>query len=305
MQAAAGKRWGLSKRARERLLPYAYLFLPMLVILGLILYPILTVFYYSLFDYFPARPYLNGFVGIQNFIDILSDELFAQSLLVSLKWVGTQVPLQLLLGMGLALLLNQKFRGRGLIRGVTFGPWSLSGVIVAILWSLIFNGNMGVLNDLLQRMDLLEKPVAWLSNPNTAFAAVCVAELWRGVPFFAISLLAALQSVPGELYESCDIDGGGRLSQFWYITLPFIKSTVVLTTLLRAVWEFNAVDVIMIATGGGPLGRTTTLSIYLADLAMENRNFGYGSAVGVVSFCILFVFAMAYLRASRFGGGEQ
>jgi multiple sugar transport system permease protein len=147
--------------------------------------------------------------------------------------------------------------------------------------------------------------VAWLSNPKTAFNAVSVAELWRGIPFFAISLLAALQGIPLELYESCEIDGGGRLRKFFSITLSYLKETIILTTLLRTIWEFNAVDLIMVATGGGPVARTTNLSIFLADLAIKNRNFGYGSSIGVVSFCIMFIFAAVYLKAGKFTGREQ
>ena len=295
----------ISNQTKTKMTPYLLLALPMTIALGLILYPILTVFYYSLFSYFPARPYLNGFIGLENFANLWKDKLFWQALQVSIRWIFTQVPLQLIFGLCLALLLNRSFRGRGIVRALTFAPWSLSGVIVAIMWTFLFNGNMGFINEVLKRVGVIDKSVAWLANPDTVFGAVSVAELWRGIPFFAISLLASLQSIPLELYESCDIDGGGRFSKFFYITLPYLKNTIILTTLLRTVWEFNAVDVIMVATGGGPLGKTTTLSIFLADLAIKNRNFGYGSAVGVTSFCIMFAFAVLYLKSSGFGGAEK
>lgn len=292
-----------SNGINSKLMPY-YLMLPSLIIvLGLILFPIINVFYYSFQSYNPARPYMNGYIGFDNYVKIFTQDMFFyKSLAISLKWVLVQVSLQLSIGLMVALVLNTKFRGRGFARGVTFAPWALSGVIVAILWSLMFNENIGIINDIFERLGIISKPVAWLASPNTAFGAVSVAELWRGMPFFAISLLASLQAIPDELYESCGMDGGGRLVQFRYITLPFLKDTIVLTTLLRAVWEFNAVDIIMNSTGGGPMGLTSTLSIYLADQAIKTRNFGYGSAIGVVSFMIMLVFAVGYLRLSKFGG---
>lgn len=290
------------KAFNRKMLPYYFLSPVLIIIAGFILYPILNVFYYSFWHYNPNMPYKNGFAGFDNYIRIFTGEpIFYSTLLISAQYIFTEVALQLVLGMAIALVLNQQFKGRGVVRGVIFAPWALSGVIVAIMWSMIFNENMGVLNDLLLRWGLIQKPVAWVSMPATALPAVIIAELWRGVPFFAVSLLASLQSIPNELYESCSIDGGGKLDRFFYIVLPYLKDTIVLTTLLRLVWEFNSVDLIMNLTGGGPMNLTSTLSIYLADQAIKTRNFGYGSAVGVVSFMIMLVFALIYLKASKFG----
>ena len=295
-----------AKRINQALMPYYFLAPGLLIVAGFIIYPILNVFYYSFQHYNPSRPYINGFAGFDNYIKIFTDDpIFIRSLGVSAKWVLAQVSLQLVCGLIFALVLNCKFKLRGLMRGLTFAPWALSGVIVAIMWSLIFNEQIGVLNDLLMKLGFIDMPVAWVSDPNTAFTAVVIAELWRGIPFFAISLLASMQGIPGELYESCSIDGGGVLSRFWYITLPYLKNTIVFTTLLRAVWEFNSVDIIMNLTGGGPMSLTSTLSIYLANQAIKTRNFGYGSAVGVISFMIMLVFAVVYLKLSNFGKEEK
>jgi multiple sugar transport system permease protein len=144
-----------------------------------------------------------------------------------------------------------------------------------------------------------------VANPKLAFGAVVVAELWRGIPFFAISLLAAMQNIGAELYESCDIDGGGRIAKFRYIVFPFLKDTIVLTTLLRFVWEFNAVDMLRNLTGGGPMGLTTTLSLYLADTAIKTQNFGYGSAIGTITFFLMLIFAVFYIKLSRYGKGQD
>ena len=284
-----------------QLLPYYFLAPVFVIMLMFATYPILNVFYYSVQQYSPLTVASNGFVGMQNYIKLFAeDTVFSQSLLVSLKWVLIVVGLQFVLGLIFAMVLNTKFKGRGFVRAVTFAPWALSGVMIAILWSLIFNQNIGVLNDLLIRMGLMEQPIAWLANPSTVFGAVATAELWGGVPFFAIALLAQLQSIPSDLYESCDIDGGGSISKFRFITLPFLKDTIVLTTLLRAVWEFNSVDLILVLTGGGPMNMTSTLSIYLANVAIKTSNFGYGSAIGVITFIILLIFSLIYLKLSKF-----
>ena len=286
------------------MLPY-YFLLPAVLLLGcFVLYPVTNVFYYSFQHYNPNKPWAIGPAGFDNFIKIFTDDkIFYSSLLLTLKWCFTQVTLQCIFGLIFALVLNANFRGRGVVRAFAFAPWALSGVMVSILWQLIFHQTTGVLNDLLLRMGLISKQVAWVANPDTVFGAVVTAELWRGIPFFAISLLAAMQNIPGDLYESCDIDGGGRLAKFYYIVLPFLKDTIILTTLLRFVWEFNAVDLIRTLTGGGPMNLTTTLSLYLADTAIKTQNFGYGSAIGVVTFSMMLVFAIVYIRISGYGKG--
>jgi multiple sugar transport system permease protein len=165
----------------------------------------------------------------------------------------------------------------------------------------LYNENIGPINDVLIKLSVINEPIAWLGSLQTVFASVVVAELWRGIPLFVIAMLAALQSVPDELYESCAMDGGGVFWKFFYITLPYLKDTIILTTLLRAVWEFNAVDLIFNLTNGGPVNYTTTLSVYIAKLAIRSQEFGYGSAVAIISFLFLLLFAMVYLQISKFG----
>ncbi len=288
---------------KKKAVPYLFLTPVFFLIFGFLLYPFCNVFYYSFQNYSPIMTYSNGFVGFENFVRIFTkDPLFYRSLQVSGIWVFSQVALQLVIGLVAALVLNHKFKGRSLLRGLLFTPWAISGVIVAIMWSMIYNEHFGLLNDLLLKSGLIPQKVAWVSNPKTALLAVVVAELWRGIPFFAISLLSALQLIPDELYESCSIDGGGRVVAFFHITLAYLKETIILTTLLRAVWEFKSVDIIYNLTSGGPINSTTTLSMYMADQAIKLNNFGYGSAISVVSFGILLFFAAFYLKLGNFGG---
>lgn len=287
-------------------IPYLFLSPAIVLIVGFLFYPLGNVLYYSLQHYDASQPYYNGFAGLDNFVQIFTkDAQFFASMGTSLKWVVSQVSLQLLIGLLIALLLNQPFRFRSFFRAAAFAPWAISGVLTSVMWSLMYNEHMGVINDLLQRLGILDHNQAWLADTQTVFPAVVIAELWRGIPFFAITLLAALQSIPEELYEAAKVDGAGRWKTFLHITLPHLKNTIILTTLLRTVWEFNNIDLIFNLTGGGPAHQTTTLTMYIAEQAIHSNNFGYGSALTVVSFVILLVFAIAYLRISKFQKEEE
>ena len=182
-------------------------------------------------------------------------------------------------------------------------PWAVSGVLTTMLWLMIFDQNVGLFNLLLQKAGVpVQALPSWLNDVNLVFPSVALAELWRGIPFFTINILAALQNVPKEIYESCDIDGAGAWQKFKFITLPYLKQTIILTTMLRFIWEFNSVDMLYTLTGGGPVRMTTTLSIYMMKTSVISGNYGYGSAIGVVVFLTLLVFAAVYMKASRFGG---
>ena len=226
------------KVTKDKWIPYLFILPSFLIILAFLFYPIATVFYYSVQHYDVSAPYYNGFAGFENFVNIFTkDEMFIPSLVNSLKWVVSEVGLQLIFGMILALLLNQTFKFRGVVRAVAFIPWAISGVLASTMWSLMFNEHMGVLNDLLMKFGIIDEPQAFLAGTSTAFTSVIIAELWRGIPFFAITLLASLQSIPTELYEAARVDGASRWKSFIYVTLPQLKNTIVLTTLLRVVWE--------------------------------------------------------------------
>ncbi|MBC5705730.1 sugar ABC transporter permease [Hungatella hathewayi] len=292
------------KKEKFNFAPYI-LILPACLLMGLIMiYPLGKVFYLSFQHYNPTKPFTNGFAGLDNFITIFTKKEFYNALGVSAKFVACEVVLQLIFGMIVALILNQKFKGRGFFRALTFIPWALSGVLTAVLWSIMFNQHFGVLNDLLAKLGIIKEPIAWLANTKFVLGSVIVAELWRGIPFFAISLLAAMQGLPDDIYEAARVDGSTKFQTFRFITLPMLKNTIVLTTLLRTIWEFNSVDLIYSLTGGGPVGKTTTLSMLIANQAIKTSNYGYGSALSVVSFAILAVIAVIYMKLSGFGKEE-
>lgn len=289
------------KKKKMNWIPYALIAPTLIMIAAFLFYPMLTVFYYSFQHYDISAPFYDGFAGLDNYIQIFTnDKMFLPALANSAKWVLSQVSLQLIFGLGFALLLNQTFKLRGLVRAVAFIPWAISGVLTSVMWMLMYNEHMGVFNDILMRLGIIDRPVAFLASTTSAFIAVVIAELWRGIPFFAVTLLASLQSIPEDLYEAARVDGASRSQQLFYITLPQLKRTIVLTTLLRSVWEFNNVDLLYNLTGGGPADSTMTYAMYIANTAVHGTNFGYGSALTIVAFVILTVIAAIYLKISKF-----
>lgn len=281
--------------------PYA-LIAPTLVLMAVFLvYPIASVGWFSLRQHTVTQPWKNGFIGFENFRRMLfEDQLFWQSLAFSAKWVVVEVGLQLVLGLVLALIVNETFVGRAIARALVFSPWAVSGVLTTGIWILLYNPSTGIFQQLAQ-WGIGDPGTSVLGDPATVFPATVITELWRGVPFFAILLLADLQTIPNDLYEAASVDGAGRWRKFISVTLPHLRDAIVLSTLLRAVWEFNNVDLIYTLTGGGPANQTTTLPLYVARKAVDSHDFGYGSALTMAGFVILLFFSILYLRLSKFG----
>lgn len=280
--------------------PYLLIAPTVLLILGFLVYPIGSVAYYSLRHDNITQPWDNGWAGLGNFTAMVHDQVFVRSLVFTAQWVVAEVGLQLIVGLGLALVLNETFIGRGLARALVFSPWAVSGVLTTGIWILLYNPATGIFRYLAD-IGIGSQGTAVLASPHTVFPAVVTAELWRGVPFFAIILLAALQSIPGDLYEAASVDGAGRWRRFLHISLPHLRDAIVLATLLRAVWEFNNVDLLYTLTGGGPANETTTLPLYVAQKAVDSHDFGYGAALTMAGFVILLFFSILYLQLSRFG----
>ena len=266
-----------------------------------LVYPMGSVVYYSLQNYNVTQPWDNGFAGLGNFRKLLHDHLFWSSLGFSAKWVAATVIVQFVFGLMLALLVNETFVGRAMARSLVFSPWAVSGVLTTGIWVLLYNPTTG-LTSYLADMGIGQHGSSPLADPHGVFPAAVLTEVWRGVPFFAILILADLQSISKDLYEAASCDGATRMRRFWHITLPHLRDAIILSTLLRAVWEFNNVDLLYTLTGGGPANQTTTLPLYVAQQATQAHEFGYGSALTMVAFAILLFFSILYLRLSKFGG---
>lgn len=290
----------------DRYYPYLLIAPTVILVLCIMIYPVGNVFYLSFQNYDLTNLWQKGFAGFDNFRKLFTeDDLFKQSIGITLKWVATEIIFQLILGLLIALLLNRKFRNRGLVRTISLLPWAVSGVLITMLWTLMYDQNSGLFNDLLKKLGIISANIAWLADSRTFFGAIIVAELWRGIPFFAITFLAALQSIPEEVYESSAIDGCNSIKNLFYITLPFLKESIIFSTLLRAIWEFNSIDMIFTMTNGGPMDQTTTLPIYMMKTAIIQGNYGYGSAIGVICFIFLLIFAVLYIKLSGYGSEDS
>lgn len=295
------KRRTSTPRWRRGAAPWLLLSPVIILVTIFIVFPVASVFYNSFFQNKLSEPWNNGFVGLDNFTHMLfEDKLFWPALGFSGLWVVLEVGFQLILGLAVALTVNETFRGRGLMRAIAFSPWAISGVLTTAIWILVYNPGTGIFR-MLADIGIGDGTQAVLVNPGTVIPAVVVAELWRGVPFFAIMLLAELQSAPKELYEAAAVDGAGRIKRFFHVTLPHLKTAIVLTMLLRGVWEFNNVDLLLTMTNGGPANMTTTLPLYVAKLATVSHDFGYGSALTVFGFVLLLIVSLVYLKITAFG----
>ncbi|GAK54804.1 binding-protein-dependent transport systems inner membrane component [Candidatus Vecturithrix granuli] len=238
----------------------------------------------------------TSFNNFANFRKMAGDSIFLLALKNTVIWVVVSLAAQFVLGFALALLLREPFKGRGLYSGFVFYPWAVSGFIIGLIWRWIFNGSSGVVNDLLMRMGLIKVNIAFLSDPHYALTSAIIANVWYGIPFFAIMILAALQSVPRELYEVAEIDGAGAIARFWKITVPYIKPTLISTTLIRFIWIMNFPEVIFVMTNGGPAGHSHILSTLMIEKIYTIYDYGLGSAIGVVIIGILIVYTITYLK---------
>ena len=238
------------------------------------------------------------FVGFDNFITVFQDPSFGTVAWNSVLWVvGSLVP-QLVIGFLIALALRKRFAFRGLYQALVFFPWAVSGFLIGMLFRWMFNAEFGVVNDLLMKAGLIDAPLPWLADPKLAMFAVIVANIWYGVTFFAIMILAALQSVPDDVLEAASIDGAGKARQLFSIIIPYISMTLFLTVLLRVIWIFNFPDIIWAMTGGGPANQTHIVTTWMINYTQQG-NYGIASAIGLIVVAFLFVFCAFYLMAMR------
>ncbi|MGC0252428.1 carbohydrate ABC transporter permease [Pseudactinotalea sp. Z1748] len=237
-------------------------------------------------------------VGLDNFHAILSNPIFWTVAGNSVIWVVGSIIPQLVIGFGLALLMRKWFRGRGIYQALVFYPWAVSGFLIGILFRWMFNAEFGVINDMLRKTGLTETNIAWLADADLALIAVLVANIWYGVTFFAIMILAALQSVDESMLEAAEIDGAGKARTLFSIMIPAIRQTLLLTILLRVIWIFNFPDIIWAMTGGGPAGHTHIVTTWMIEFTQQG-NYGVASALGLICVTILLIFSVFYLLASR------
>jgi multiple sugar transport system permease protein len=284
------KKIKLSKKARDRWFIALFLLPGLFMILVMLYYPAVDGVVMAFQDVKAYNIFSREFNGLENFRRLFSNITYLGTWKNTLVWVVGCVALEFVLGFGIALLLQKPFRGKKLYECVVFMPWALSGFMVGIMWKWMFNGSNGVINDILIRLGIVEQQVGFLSNPDYALGSVMVAKVWTGMAFFAIITMAALKTIPQEMYEAAAIDGAGPLTKFFYITLPSIRVILLLMVLMRAVQTMNAPDLIFGMTQGGPAGSSHIASSYIMTEVIKGNDYGMVSAAGVVLWLVTLAF---------------
>jgi trehalose/maltose transport system permease protein len=278
----------------------AWLILPtLLVVLIVAVYPLAQVIYLSLTDASLSGTSPTSFVGLENYRFVIEDPEFREALLNTLRFTGLSVSLEAIFGMVVALVLNETFRGRALVRAAVLVPWAIPTVVSAQMFRWMLHDVYGVINILGVNLGLLNQKVAWLAQPATAMAAVVTVDVWKTTPFMALLLLAGLQLIPKELYEAASIDGATRWQKFTRVTLPLLRPTLLVALIFRTLDALRVFDVVFIMTGGG--SRTETMAVYNRRSLIEFGEAGYGSAVSVVILMIIMTFVVFYMRVGKGG----
>ncbi|MCD4692080.1 MAG: sugar ABC transporter permease [Calditrichales bacterium] len=274
---------------------YKKYLLPALILIALVaFFPLLYGFFLSLLRKMPVFK-ISDFVGLENYIFLFKDVRFHQSVINTVIFTISSVSIEIILGIGIALLMKQNLHGNTFLKAVILIPWVIPTVVSAKMWEWIYNGDFGVLNFLLQWTGIIDNPVNWLGDPHWAMASIIAADIWKTTPFAALLLFAGLQTIPDELYESAKIDGAGAVKQFWFITLPLLLPIILITTIFRMMDALRIFDLVYILTGGGPANLTETLSVYAYKLLFQTLQFGYGSTISIASFFLILLFSSFYI----------
>jgi multiple sugar transport system permease protein len=260
---------------------------PMVLILGGVVgIPFVYAIYISFHDKilgFPGLPY----VGLDNYVKILQLSDYWSAVGVSVVYTLACVPTKLVIGFGLALILNQPIPGRTAARGLVMLPWACPLLVVVVVWYFLLNDVNGVFNWLLVWSGIMSAPISWVGRPDTALPTLIGVSIWRGFPFFAVTLLAALQSIPHELYEAAQVDGASAFRRLLHITIPAVRPVMMVVTLLSTIWTFNEFTLVWTLTRGGPAGVTTVLPVLTYTTAMIGGELSRGVAISVTVMPIL------------------
>ena len=273
------------------------LLLPSLVpILILSVFPLVRGMYLGFTDARAGRNVDVHFTGLANYRELIHDDLFWSSFKIGLLWAFGVTVLQFVLALGLALLLNERLRFRGVARVLAVVPWAMPPVVVGILWKLVYHPDAGLLNEIFHRVGADGLRTNWLGDFSTALPAVIVVGVWAGMPQTTVVLLAGLQGVPSDLHEAAAIDGAGSWQRFRQVTLPALAPVIVTITSLDFIWNFNSFGLVYVLTAGGPGGKTMLPMLFAYEEAFRYGNYGYAAALGNAMVVIVVALLAVYLR---------
>ncbi|GAB2917175.1 sugar ABC transporter permease [Micromonospora polyrhachis] len=292
----AGRKPRPNRARSDRMTIYLLLLPSLLPIVALSVFPLVRGMYLGFTDARAGRNVDVNFTGLANYRELLSDELFWNSFKIGLIWAVGVTVLQFVLALGLALLLNQQIRFRGLARVLAVVPWAMPPVVVGILWKLVYHPDAGLLNEFFYQIGAEGLRTNWLGDFSTALPAVIIVGVWAGMPQTTVVLLAGLQGVPRELHEAAAVDGATTWQRFRRITLPSLAPVIVAITSLDFIWNFNSFGLVYVLTAGGPGGKTMLPMLFAYEEAFRYGNYGYAAALGNVMVVIIVALLAVYLR---------
>lgn len=279
----------------DRKLGYLLILPTALVFAVVLLYP----FLYSLSMSMSKMDFANRtleFIGLTNYIQIFKDSYFLNAIHLTGYFTLVTVIAEISLGIGIALVLNQKFKFRGFVRGIMILPWALPSVVNAIMWKWIYNPNYGALNALLTQLHIIDEYRDWLGEPMSALHAMIFANIWKETPYVVLLVLAGLSNISADLYESAKIDGANAWQAFWKVTLPILKPIIIILVIMKTIWAIQTFELPFILTGGGPGGGTELISFYIYKTTFKFLNFGLGSAMAYMVTFVTFILALLYIK---------
>ncbi len=290
----------LKSKAGDNVFGTLLLMPSILIVGGFIFLPVVQSVFYSFFNFKLTRKKMplewNNF---GNYSSLWESGKLQNAFAITFQFMILVVLIVFLMGLIMSLFMNRGRSGVRLTRTLTLLPWGTPTVIVALLWSWMFQPEYGVINFILLRLHLISEPVGFLVNPDSALVSVGIAAIWRQLPFMFIMLLAGLQGIPGEMYEAAHIDGASKIQSFVHITLPFLRNVIRSSILVTIITNFKQFPLFWTMTGGGPMNRTETLAILTYKNAFVNLNFGVGAAVAASWMVVLIIFSLAYNRIFR------
>ena len=274
-----------------------YLFVLPLVVLVLLLiaYPLGSAVYLSLTEKYVGYP--PRFVGLKNYVELTGDPVFRKVVWNSAVFTVASVTVKLMIGLLMALSLHKALFARRLVRGILLLPWVVPTVITALAWHWMFDALRGFINVSLETLGLIGEPIAWLGQPSTAMMAVVVVNIWRGFPFFGVSLLAGLQAIPADLYEAAAVDGASATQRFRHVTLPGLRPVILVTALISTIFTLNDFNIVYVMTRGGPGIATHILATYTYEVGFQALR--WGRAVAVSMYLMPLVVVMIVVLARR------
>ena len=299
--AAGRPRFGIRIREwldREEFLGPLFVTPALILLLLLVAYPFCMAVYFSLSNAFIGRP--SHFVGLQNFINLWQSDAFRQTFQNAFVFTGAAVGFKLVMGISLALLLNRQIWFKRLIRGAILLPWVIPTALSTLGWWWMFNSLYSVVNWSGIALGIMDPPGPnWLGQRYYAMTAVVIVNIWRGLPFFVITILAGLVAIPKELYEAAQADGAGPVARFWFITLPLLKGVLAIVVLFSTIFTFSDFNIVYVLTHGGPINSTHLFATLARQVGLETGRIGEGAAISLYLFPVLMFVVWAQLRSVR------